>query len=273
MRLELTTLEYPKDASPGERVELVREHLLAAAVVVESSGADQIFGLGVDDGQPFSSLVESWLDSYPDNDQAWLDSLAEQIEAFFRRRFPALREVRLPEVQGSRSVVPVVTDMLSDPQREERQFDVEFYDIHPLSPPIRGIMIDRGEIYSRRMEADGTQSLADIRRDMKAKNIHRLPVFDDGWRALYMVHRSVISEFLLDSDGADLTLNDLLGRPGAEDSLGGSFAFCSPDTTVEQAREDLAAIEGARDVFVTASGNRSEPVLGMVANTDLERSA
>jgi hypothetical protein len=56
-------------------------------------------------------------------------------------------------------------------------------------------------------------------------------------------------------------------------SFGNSIVFVPPTVTVEEAREALAAVSGARDVFITAGGERNEPIQGMVANTDLERPA
>jgi hypothetical protein len=273
VRLEMSAVGQEGKTSADQRIATVRDQLLQEAVVADSSGVDQIFGLGVDDGEPFSSLVDSWRESHSDDDQpAWLDSLAQQIEAFSRKRYPELRGVRLPEVQGSSSYVPIVTGMLSYPESDKRQYDIEFYDIKPLSPPITQIMIDREEMYCLRLEPDEPQpSLSQLYRDMKDKDVHRVPVLDSDWRVLYPVHRSVISEFLLDTDAADPTLDDLLAVPGKEDALAGSVAFVDPSATVESARDALAAVEGARDLFVTPGGDPDKPILGMVTNTDLEQ--
>lgn len=257
------------------RVTAVRQVLLEDSTITDSSGADRIFGVGIDDGQRFGPLVESWQESYPDHNTEWLDSICSQIEAFSRKRFPTLRETRLPEAKSDSSVIPVVTNMLSHPVTGDKEFDVGFYNIRPKSPAIKEIMIRKEDIYCRRLAGnDATQvSLSAVYKDMKSRRMNRLPILDGAWHVLYMVHRSVISEFLLDTDIDNPTLADLLQNPSAKEAFSNSIVFVPPTVTVEEARDALAAVSGARDVFVTSGGKRNEPILGMVTNTDLERPA
>jgi hypothetical protein len=257
----------------GTRVPAVRAALLEQGTITDSSGADRIFGVGIDDGQTFGPLVESWQESYPDHDVEWLESICTQIEAFSRKRFPVLREARLPEAKADTSVIPIVTNMLSHPTTGDKEFDVGFYNIQARSPAIEEIMIDKEKVYCRKIAAtDGSElSLRQVYKDMKSRSINRLPILDESWHVLYMVHRSVMSEFLLDSDLDAPTLDDLLQDPKAKEAFRNSVVFVAPSATVEEAREALAAVDGARDVFITAGGSRDEPILGMVANTDLER--
>lgn len=165
--------------------------------------------------------------------------------------------------------------MLSHPVTGDKEFDVGFYNIRPKSPAIKEIMIRKEDIYCRRLAGnDATQvSLSAVYKDMKSRRMNRLPILDGAWHVLYMVHRSVISEFLLDTDIDNPTLADLLQNPSAKEAFSNSIVFVPPTVTVEEARDALAAVSGARDVFVTSGGKRNEPILGMVTNTDLERPA
>jgi hypothetical protein len=188
--------KIPKGGSEA-RVDAVRRLLLENSTVIDSSGADRIFGVGIDDGQRFGPLVESWQESYPEHNTEWLDSICSQIEAFSRKRFPTLREARLPEAKSDSSVIPVVTNMLSHSVTGDKEFDVGFYNIRPKSPAIKEIMIRKEDIYCRRLSGDEANeiSLAEVYKDMKSRRVNRLPILDDSWHVLDMVHRSVISEF------------------------------------------------------------------------------
>lgn len=275
LRLGSDSIAKIRKSDRGDRVAVVRLELLERAEVAESSGADQIFGVGIDDGQSFGSLVASWQESYEDDEADWLESVCSQIEAFARKRFPVLREVRLPEVQGTSSVIPIVTNMLSFPPGGDKEFEIKFYNIESRSPDLTDIMIGKEKVHCRFVEADGKSdmSLREAYKEMKKRAINRLPILDKSWRVLYMIHRSVMSEFLLDADTDSPTLDDMLAVPELKKTFSETIVFVGRDATVEDARAALAEVPGARDVFITEDGERTSPILGMVTNTDLERYA
>ena len=64
----------------------------------------------------------------------------------------------------------------------------------------------------------------------------------------------------------------LLAVRELKDTIDGTVAFVSASCTVAEAKEMLREVRGARDVFVTADGERTGAILGMATNTDLERS-
>ena len=272
LKLNAATFTNAGDGAANSRLTSVREELLDRATVTESFGADRVFGRGIEDGDSFGELVASWHESYPEDDMAWLDSLCTQIDAFSRKRFPELPEARLREVQGNASVLPVVSVMLSHDLSKEHEYEVRFYNILPKSRSIREVMIDRDRIHFERLDSSGGSnlSLKAVYEKLRNGQIFRLPLLDSEHRVRYMVHRSVITEFLLDSDGAEPTMRDLLQKHQADNTLNSTIAFVDANSTVEEARKALAEVDGGRDVFVTANGEREEPILGMVPNTHLE---
>ena len=134
-------------------------------------------------------------------------------------------------------------------------------------------MIGRDKIYfeSAELEESSALILKNLYKDMKKKGVYRLPVLDKLDRFRSMIHRSVISEFLLDTDVDNPTLRDLLDVWELKDTIDGTVAFVSASSTEAEAKETLRDIRGARDVFITADGERDGPILGMATNTDLEK--
>ncbi|KQT50955.1 hypothetical protein ASG43_06825 [Aureimonas sp. Leaf454] len=65
----------------------------------------------------------------------------------------------------------------------------------------------------------------------------------------------------IDDKGKSATIGDLAKR----------FAIVRIDANLAEARVALLAVEGARDVFVTATGRASEPILGWLTNYDITR--
>ena len=273
VRLSGASISKIKSANANDREAMVREELLCQATVTSCAGADQIFGVGIESGQPFGSLVASWQESFENEQPEWLDSICTQIDSFARKRFPQLRECRLTEVQGKSSVVPVVTNMLTFPPAGDKEFDLKFYDIQSRSPGLRDIMIDRENVHCEIVEPDGSSGvdLRQVYRKMKERGVFRLPILDGEWHVRYMIHRSVISEFLYDTKMEDATLQDVLSESDQKEVFNSTYVFLGEDSTVEDAREALAAIPGARDVFITRTGEPEMPILGMVTNTDLDR--
>jgi hypothetical protein len=63
------------------------------------------------------------------------------------------------------------------------------------------------------------------------------------------------------------TIADL--KASTAGKLIGAFAFVRESATLADARDAMAGVPGSNDVFVTASGQASEPLLGWLTNTML----
>jgi CBS domain-containing protein len=119
--------------------------------------------------------------------------------------------------------------------------------------------------------------VTEIFGEMRSQGRHRLPILNEEGRVVYMVHRSMISEFLAEAltesrPANTLTLENMMNRPGMREMFERTFVFVAPEVSVEEAKETLKQQAGARDVFVTPSGKSDEAVLGMLTSSDVVES-
>ena len=122
--------------------------------------------------------------------------------------------------------------------------------------------------------------IADIRKKM-SEGFSRIAIFGPGGVIKYMIHEATINKFLADKAAAnspvDLAvakLPELLAfKIGNDDvkSLVSKLAFVKADATLQDARNEMLALKGAQDVFVTKTGRKDEPVDGWLTNTDITK--
>ncbi len=148
--------------------------------------------------------------------------------------------------------------------------------------PVKDVMLKLQNITTYRMAEDKTDSDVLIKDlyDIYKGPVTRIPVVDAQNRLRYIIHQSLLFKFIsrhsYDSNQdvnklSLLTLADFI----AEDQNGvlvrDSVEFVSPDTSVEDAKRRMEAIEFCQDVFVTKSGKADEPILGWLTNNDIAR--
>lgn len=116
-------------------------------------------------------------------------------------------------------------------------------------------------------------------QDMQTFGKGRMPILTrPGGVALFVVHDSDIEKYAgslqppraASALGTE-TLRDLREVDGFAEMLG--FATVPDTASVAEARAALAAVPGAKDVFVTEDGTAKGAVLGWLTNSDLARSA
>lgn len=147
--------------------------------------------------------------------------------------------------------------------------------------PVSQVMVPASNMTAITLGAGETAesiSLHDVFSQMRSSGRRRIPILDTSSKALYLVHDSTINQFAssLGKNPADKgafteTMGDLLADADLR-SLVEAFGFVSQDAVVADARAAMRAIDGANDVFVTVTGQKSEPVIGWVTNTDLAES-
>ena len=123
--------------------------------------------------------------------------------------------------------------------------------------------------------------LTDIREELKLQKLNRIPILDKEGRPIYIIHRSLIEQFIvnqLDSgeNGVDirtLTLADLLKDTDLKETFENTFAIVKRQATLAEAKSAMLAKPGCSDIFVTAGGGSNEPVQGWLTNVDLVRSS
>jgi hypothetical protein len=116
--------------------------------------------------------------------------------------------------------------------------------------------------------------LYDLYAQMQRSGRKRIPILLETQVVRYVVHESTITAYAVstkteptDAAAFAFTVGDLLKSPvGASIT---AIAFVAPTATLAAARASMAAIPGANDVFVTATGQATEPVVGWLTNTML----
>jgi hypothetical protein len=161
-------------------------------------------------------------------------------------------------------------------------FDILFIDVmNPRSTPVKNKMIARGDFVSKNIEATQPSELLlhVIRDEMQRENRLRLPLLDSDGRIRYIVHKSLIDDFLLDAlprleelqvaKHTDLSLAHLLADPRAGRIASETFAVVPASATAAEAQAAMNSVQGCRDVFVTDNGRPDSPVLGWITNIGL----
>jgi hypothetical protein len=144
--------------------------------------------------------------------------------------------------------------------------------------PVSEVMIPKDKITSYDLQSGedpGTVKLADLLSRMESSKRRRIPIIGEAGNVLYVFHDSTIGDFAhrISKDPRDLdrfteTVSDLV-RDDAFRKAVESIGFVGPDADVAQARTAMRSVDLCNDVFVTAKGQRTDPVVGWLTNTDL----
>jgi hypothetical protein len=143
--------------------------------------------------------------------------------------------------------------------------------------PVQDVMIPRGKIVARKVQAgeDPQQiSLRELYTTMQGNSLHRIPIVDASDAVLNVVHDSTISAFANKSNAnpADATYAQTLGDLIQDPELGPlvkAIGFVGPQAMLRDARAAMRSIPNCNDVFVTANGQPTDPMIGWLTNTDL----
>lgn len=275
LRLSGSDIETISKAPLVERVQIVKKAILASAEVVDSKAADRIFGVGVDDGQLFEPVFKEWQQSTTNPNDDWLDSLGGQIASSIKKHFPTLRDFRIKMSMGDVEVIPVVTRTFKYPADEAMEFNIHFYDIRRKSPSVEESMIPRDRMKHRVVKSRSPDiGLKELHQELTTASVSRLPVLDEAGRVVYMVHKSMIDQFITQSalNGENvnaLRLKDVLADAEMRKMFEKTFVCVPSNATIEEAREAMSEVESCRDVFVTSDGEANEPVLGWLTSKRL----
>ncbi|MBN2195446.1 MAG: hypothetical protein JW751_21690 [Polyangiaceae bacterium] len=111
--------------------------------------------------------------------------------------------------------------------------------------------------------------------------VTRLPVLGENGAVKYLLHQSLIYQFIAERamDRAtapdrpsldELTLADLIGHKDKR-APATAIAWVALGATVAEAKAEMERIPRCQDVFVTQGGNPREPMLGWLLNVDIGR--
>jgi hypothetical protein len=117
------------------------------------------------------------------------------------------------------------------------------------------------------------------------KNIDRLPIMDDKFVIRYILHKSLITDFALAfqrdkikvgelvaaTDLPNVKLVDLINSSNEDYKLSvtKSAEYVSKDASLLEAQTKINGSRYCQDVFVTADGSATSPVIGWITNNKL----
>lgn len=114
------------------------------------------------------------------------------------------------------------------------------------------------------------------------KKGERLPIFNSSQIVRYVIHLSVINDFLTQFDNKkfpdliqikkdELTLSDMLNKSSNNISniISNSVGFVSKASTLAEVQTLMKNNKFSQDIFITQNGKKDEPVLGWVTNSQL----
>jgi len=258
--------------------EVGRATVMAEAVVVESDKDFQaLFGVAsLDRYVALRSLFDAWRMQYPKRSDAWMDALADQIAQAAQRQLPVLRWTAMSSVRDGRPHAPVLTRVREVLSLNSLQFDVQFYPFNLMSAtPAQNRMVRREDMLCKVLKDAGgsTVGVLELLDELDDRHYSRLPFLDETGRLVYIVHRSVLDQFvsrrarsrqLLDNG---VSLADVfIEQPYTLVMFSSTAAFVSGEATMADAKMAMESLPGCYDVFVTENGTSSEPVIGWLTD-------
>jgi predicted transcriptional regulator len=255
LRLDEQTAEELRTAYLDGETEKCLPIVEARAEIVDSTGAESVFNMRLESGATLGDVLAVWRrDHRGDGEARWFSALAEQVVAAI---VGTLRPVKWApyETTTGRADVPYVA--ASRTVATGVEFDLYIVPFAPRPIPVADKMITVEQMYLKDAAVDPLDQilLIAVVKDMNERNATRLPILDDR-RPRAIVHEATINKFMVRAMQTgrvdDLTLGDLLSEH--VDALDGSYAEVSPEATIEEAMEAMAAKPGCQDVYVTRDG-------------------
>lgn len=277
---EVSRIEQEEEATRKQLAhQLVRDY----AVIADSdAGAAQLFGQGSFTPKvKFEALLKTWKSKYPAMEASWFDSACDQIMAGSVRGLPIISMTPMRGVGSEAEYTPVLSRVSRLPD-DVVHFDLYFLNLSdPRAVPVATQMIPAGKFFFKDIDQLNPQTLRlrDLVNEIDMRGLNRIPLLNGGGHPMYMVHRSMIDKFIVQTvlagDGGknpnDLTLADLLADAQMRAIFEETFVVVKRSATLAEAKSAMVARPGCNDVFVTAGGGSNEPVQGWLTNVDIAK--
>lgn len=286
MRIELPQgdVEKIQEADEGDRLALANQLVKALGVVIDSDArAAQLFGQqAFPPRTKLDAIVKLWKDKNPNLDATWFDSCCDQMMRGASRGFPVIRWTPLREADGDAEFTPVVSRIKSRASSATVQFDVYFYNLSdPRVIPVSTKMMPVSDLFYKQIGKidPETLTLMALNEELKVRERNRVPILSSNGFPLYMVHRSMIEQFLVKNfqfgleKVQSLTLADLLSDAEMKEIFENTFVVVKRQATLAEAHSAMMTKKNCNDVFVTAGGTSQEPVQGWLSNVDMARNS
>ena len=139
-------------------------------------------------------------------------------------------------------------------------------------------MIPVEAVFYKRMGEIEPQAfrLTDLLNELTKTKRNRVPIMSPAGAPLYIVHRSLIEQFIVKSLGGAKSPDFFYPRgssfgPELKSTFEKTWVVVSRQSTLAQAKAAMVAREGCSDVFVTKTGIAEEPVIGLLTNVEITR--
>jgi hypothetical protein len=200
--------------------------------------------------------------------------VVEQIITVTSGRFPVVTWSPLA-IEPSRAIIPFIAGSRTVPANGGLQLQLYFVPMSPRPVPVTERMIGLEEMFHKNLsEIPGEIiRLADLLAEMRKDGRSRVPMLGEGCTPKFIVHRSMIQEFISDRALNDerevksLTVHDLLVESQSAAMFRHTFAVVEPAADMDHALAAMNAVPGCQDVFVTADGTTESAVIGWLTNT------
>jgi hypothetical protein len=277
VRLELPSnvLQAVNGAPAANRADAAKSAVEKQGRIVASNGrAAEIFGRAkIQDGAPFSEVLNSWRSINSDREEGWFHSLAMQVSGAAQGLIPEVRWACVTREGSDEEHLPVLNS--TQEIKDGMQFDFAFYEFTALMRlPVTSKMIPREEMFCLVLDEEGirVELLSAIIEKLDQVHRHRFPILSPNGSIRYMIHRATIDQYLVSKlirnvDPTSLTLGRLLEEATSMKMLfEKSFVIVSSRTTLDEAKAAMQAVTECRDVLVTENGRADEPVIGWLTN-------
>lgn len=252
---------------------VVEEIAKSRGRVVSERDAGALFGFHLDETTTLATLLNEW-QGENDGPSRWFESVVEQIQTVVRGRYPVVKWAPY-EVAPSKAIIPFVAGCKTVPATGALRLDIYFVPMSPRPTPVAERMIVTESMFHKNLaDTPGeTILLADLLDEMKKSHRSRVPMLGESGRPRFMVHKSLIEEFVSaralrgDADVKMLTVHDLLVESERADVFTQTFAVVDIATDMDQALAAMNTIPNCQDVFVTADGTPDSGVVGWLTNS------
>jgi TIR domain len=278
LELPITLVDRIKDLvrplSRAEQLSLIRQE---TKVTVANTNALAIFGLaGLAADTPFSNLALHWKNAFDGREADWFEACCDQVLVAAAERLPSTRPSAVRAVHAAKDYMPLITKVRRSSYQGTVRFDLYFIDRLTFeAEAVTGRMLTLDQFYWRPVS---DQMLSDTRlielsQELKSQGKNRLPLLDQERRIKYVIHRGSIDEFIIAnlSRANQLSLRDLLNDPTMHAIVTQTWVVVGRHATIDEVRSLTRG--DVRDIFITATGSKEEPLEGWLTNVDLAQVA
>jgi signal-transduction protein with cAMP-binding, CBS, and nucleotidyltransferase domain len=145
--------------------------------------------------------------------------------------------------------------------------------VHDLTPEERLRSTRVADVMTKNISShsDLSAKVGDVLEQVRKKDVKRLPILQPSGVLEALLYLEDLMSYLFgmsDPDRSNKTIGDLLKE---KPDLKHPPAYVSESATLAQAKDAMERLDKCKVVVVTKSGNPSEPVLGMLTNTDFAK--